>query len=272
VNGREIARGIIEELKKLPRPGKKLAAVLVGENEAARVFLQEKEKIARELGISFALVVLDENVSQDELARVVEQFSIDGTVGGIIIQLPLPPGINQAAVIEKLAVLKDIDNLTGRAPVAAPAVLVVQAILDWLPDRSEFKKFKSLKSLRVVVVGSKGFLVGRPVCRWLDKKRKERAKLEIRAVDVETKNLKPVLADADLVISGVGQAGLINPVWLKRGAGVIDFGYPPDFGSWKLEVGGWKPAFYTPTPGGTGPILVAGLWKNFFLLNNRFVL
>ena len=94
--------------------------------------------------------------------------------------------------------------------------------------------------------------------------------------DSGTKNLQEFLSDADLIITGVGKAGLIKPEWLKEGAGVIDFGYPADLNCTSPQDQGScgdkvfdNLLFYTPTPGGTGPILVAMLFKNFYTLNEK---
>jgi methylenetetrahydrofolate dehydrogenase (NADP+)/methenyltetrahydrofolate cyclohydrolase len=127
----------------------------------------------------------------------------------------------------------------------------------------------------VVVVG-RGFLIGKPISLWL---------LGQRAGDVTVvgKDLDfSALKTADLVITGVGKAGLITPTMLKPGAGVIDFGYQGGKGDFdpgkegaRADGGGGaggesesEIAFYTPTPGGTGPILVAKLLENFYTLNS----
>jgi len=146
---------------------------------------------------------------------------------------------------------------TGRSPIVLPAVGAVEEILKDL-------RFK-IQDLRVGVVGT-GFLVGKPIANWLTGKAKEIYIL--RSVsDFE------ILKQVDLVISGVGRAGIIKPEMLKDGAGVIDFGY--DDGKGDFDPGNIPDSkfqilkiWFTPTPGGTGPIVVAKLFENFYQIGS----
>ena len=253
IDGNNIAQQIIVELKKRSQPTKRLVAVLVGDNEGSLSFLQKKKDIAQELGIDFQLREFEQSITQEDLEEEIMKLSNDDSVGGIIVQLPLPTRLNRAEVIMKIVSAKDVDNLTGEATVLAPAVKVVQDIL----KEVNF----DLSGKTVAVVGSKGFLVGQPVIRWFGDQSLRVDNLKIKAADIETEDLKSFLADADLVISGVGKNNLINAEWLKEGAGIIDFGQPAD-----LNLNSRNLSFYTPMPGGTGPILVAELFKNFYKL------
>jgi methylenetetrahydrofolate dehydrogenase (NADP+)/methenyltetrahydrofolate cyclohydrolase len=259
VNGKKIAREIIDDLKKLPKPQKKLAAILVGENPASISFLKQKEKAAKELEIEFHLLQLPESVSEKDLILEINKLNRDENVGGIIIQLPLPEKFNRENVISSLSSEKDIDALTSHAKVLALPIGVVQEILEvvgW-----------SLSEKTVAVVG-RGMLVGKPIAEWLVGKCKE-----IMFFNRQT-GLSGI-EKADLVVTGVGKAGLIKPEMLKTGAGVIDFGFDMkngkisgDFDAYECQASGVKcqVSFYTPTPGGTGPILVAEIFKNFYRL------
>ena len=134
-----------------------------------------------------------------------------------------------------------------------PAVGVVETICK--------EQNYDLASRRVAIVGL-GLLVGRPIANWMMRKAKETILLH-RASDLS------LLKDADLVITGAGSAHLIKPEMLKNGASVIDFGYDSmhgDFDATALAPDDSHIAFYTPTPGGTGPILVAKLFENFYRL------
>ncbi len=254
IDGKKIAQEIIDELKTKPKPNKILAAVLVGDNPASFSFVKQKKRVADELGIEFKLYDLSSEISQGDLEEQIERLSNDERVGGIIAQLPLPKKFGRDSVLAKINPKKDVDNLTGEAGVEPPAVGVVKDILK--------KVGWDLDNKTVAVVGSKGFLVGQPVVRRLEHLQITGKNFNLKTSDIETKDLKGFLADADLIISGVGKKDLINPEWLRKGAGVIDFGYPPD-----LAGGDYKRlSFYTPTPGGTGPIIVAELFNNFYLL------
>lgn len=264
IDGKKIAQEIIEELKKRPKPEKFLAAILVGNDPASANFINQKKKTAEELGIDFRLYNFSEVLNNDELREEVGKIAEHGTCGGVIVQLPLPERINKSYVLNVVSREKDVDVIsersigafyTGRNPVLPPAAGTVEKIL-------EAKKV-DIQSSVVAVVGL-GFLIGKPISVWLMDKAKEVILLD-KFSDLSA------IKNADIVISGVGKAGLIDPKILKDGAGVIDFGYSvkDEKISSDLDVSGdlSKLSFYTPTPGGTGPILVAKLFENFYNLN-----
>ena len=266
IDGHVIAREIIEDLKKEEKPQKIFAAILIGEDPRSVSFLRQKEQVAKELGIDFRLYKLVPELGNDGLRQEVRQLVEKSSVGGAIIQLPLPEGVNPSYVLNAVPREKDVDVLTeralgafynGRNPVLPPAVATVKAIL----ARTGFK----LETADVAVVGL-GNLVGKPVSVWLTGKCKNLFLLR-RGSDLE------LLKRADLIVTGVGEAGLVKQDMLKPSAGVIDFGYyyfpdgevSGDFSSGSEE----QLSFYTPTPGGTGPILVAELFRNFYTLNSH---
>ena len=288
VDGKVIAQKIINELKQKPAPKKILAAVFVGMNPASESFLKIKEKTAQELGVNFQVFQLAEVVGQDEIEDKVRGLSRREDVGGIIVQLPLPRRFDREKILSLIDPKKDVDALGVNALVEAPVVGVVKEVLasvGW-----------ELTGKKIAIVG-KGRLVGQPIIKWLKNEQavSKHQSFKFKAADEETKNLPGFLAEADLVISGVGKkeggltrcynfassaesrreqscsTGLIKPEWLKEGAGVIDFGFPPDFDSSACDLPSAicdKLSFYTPTPGGTGPILVAKLFENFYKLNS----
>ncbi len=260
IDGRKIAGQIIAELKKRSIPDKELAAILVGENAASASFLRQKEKIAKELGVAFRLYNLQSDLSEGELIVELKKVILAERVGGVLIQLPLPAKYDREKILATLPPEKDVDDLTGRSVALPPAVAAVNTILQvtnyYLLDK-------------VVGVIGRGALVGRPVAGWLSGKCRE-------VIIFHTKTDFSRLKDCDLVISGVGKADLIRPEMLKTGAGVIDFGFgmvdgkiSGDFAaSLLLATSPNLLDFYTPTPGGTGPVLVAELFRNFYNLNN----
>jgi len=272
ISGSEIAKKIIDELKLKPKPEKILAVILVDSTSSPQVgsnssFLKQKEKIAKELGVDFRIYNFPEEIKNDDLRKEVSKIILLKKVGGIIVQLPLPPHLNPHYILNVIPREKDIDVLgeralgafyNGRNPVLPPAVAVVEEIL---------KTYTlNLKPLRVAMVGL-GFLVGKPISSWLIGKCPEIYLLD-EGSDFE------ILKQADLVISGVGKAGLIKPEMLKKDATVIDFGCNVvsgkicgDFETNQLINRSTNQLIYTPTPGGTGPILVAKIFENFYKLN-----
>lgn len=252
INGTKIAEEILMGLGRLPKPHKRMVAVLIGNDVASASFLKRKAAIAASLGVGFELVSFSGIEPQQDIENAIRSFAGDVSVGGIILQLPIPASYNRDALIAAIGIDKDVDNLSGRAEVASPSVLVVQEIL-----ASCGKKITDFKVIRII---GNGFLIGAPIARWcMD------AGVSYQIADIETPDLHNFVRDADLVISGVGSAGLIAVDWLQDNAGVIDFGFPADFDQAALVHNSERLGFYTPTPFGTGPILIAQLFKNFYI-------
>lgn len=264
IDGRKIAADILARLKAKLAPKKFLAAVLVGHDASSVSFLKQKEKAAKELGVDFRLYKFPVDIKQYALRDEVRKLAEHKTCGGVVVQLPLPDHINVQYVLNAIPREKDADVLgeralgafyAGRNPVLPPAVGVVEEII----VNCKLK----IENLNVAVVG-RGVLVGKPIAAWLtNKKVKELSVLG-------SKSDLGALKDADLVILGAGQARLVEPGMLKKGAGVIDFGYDGGRGDFdasnKSQISNLK-IWYTPTPGGTGPILVSKLLENFYKLN-----
>ena len=291
IDGKAIAENILNKLKAQPMPKKFLGAVLVGDDKSSISFLKQKEKAAKELGVDFRLYQFPREIKNDELRREVGKIAAHKTCGGVIIQLPLPEQLNQYYILNAIPKEKDIDVLSeralgafyaGRSEVLPPAVGTVEKIV----ENCQLK----IENYSVAIVGL-GLLVGRPVANWIMRRAKET--ILLRSVSDLT-----FLKQADLVITGVGSAGLITPEMLKDGAAVIDFGYgvldgkySGDLDTRPLQIENCSSAdlsaeilmkaetlmkadkvkinFYTPTPGGTGPILVAKLFENFYKLNGK---
>jgi methylenetetrahydrofolate dehydrogenase (NADP+) / methenyltetrahydrofolate cyclohydrolase len=272
IDGRKIAKEILERLATEPRPDKFMAAVLVGEDKSSVSFLAQKEKIAKQLGIDFRWYRFPIDIKNDELRGEVGDIAKHKTCGGVIVQLPLPEHLNWYYVLNAIPPEKDVDVLgdralgafyAGRSRVLPPSVGVVEEVLKSLGEHVEpdVAKFTKLEKSAVAVIGL-GLLVGRPISTWIMRRAKETFLLR------STSDLA-ILKQADLVISGVGKSGLITPEMLKDGAGVIDFGYDGGAGDFDGTTASAKVGFSTPTPGGTGPILVAKLFENFYKLNQN---
>lgn len=271
VDGRKIAAGITAGLKNVPRPKKYLAALLVGNDPDSASFVKIKQQTAKKLGWDFRLHhILPENLrkplAKDFLRKEVLRLAKPKNCGGLLVQLPLPDGIDKHYVLNAIPLNKDIDVLGERAigacynsrfPIRQPAVETAEEIIAYLGIK--------LEECRAAVVGL-GFLIGQPMALWLTGRTKELYLLDSRS------DLK-ILANTDIVITGVGRAGLIRPSMLKKNAVVIDFGWDTVNGKISGDLDTTDianfPITYTPTPGGTGPILVAKLFENFRKLNEK---
>lgn len=267
IDGKAVAEKIITELKTRPRPEKFFGAALVGANPASLNFLKQKEKIGKELGIDFRLHQLPVGVTTDELRKEIGRLAQPKNCGGFIVQLPLPESINKHYALNAIPKEKDVDFLseaalgmfyTGRSKIMPPSVATVDEIL-------KLKDY-NLRELKIVLTGA-GFLIGKPVGFWLQNR-----VAELTVIDEHAESLRRKLAEADIVISGAGVPNLFSAENLKEGALVIDFGFNRfgekivgDFSSSQAEE---KNISYTKTPGGTGPILVAKLYENFYALNS----
>jgi len=296
IDGKQIAEKIIDELRARPKPEKIFAAVLVGDNPQSKSFLLQKEKVAKELGIDFRLYKIPEPIggyTNDFLRKEVGKIALLKKVGGVIAQLPLPSQINAQYVLNIIPREKDVDVLGERAlgafyanrnQVLPPSVEVVKEIL----PATNYQ----LLTTKIAIIGA-GFLIGKPIAVWLMNQKVKELTIFEKGSDLAS----PAggLKNYDLVISGAGVAGLIKPEMLKDNATIIDFGYSPailrdsrtnadltqtdaeekklagDFNSnqienCKLKIENLK---YTPTPNGTGPILVAKIFENFYNLNSE---
>jgi len=270
VNGRKIADDILRRLEKKTTPRKTFGILLIGDDQSSLEVIRMKIKIAKRLGIQTDFTRLPHTATFRTVQKTITKILSTKNNGGLLLQLPLPKGLDRAKVLALIPSDKDMDVIgeeglklfhQDKNPLAPPAVGTVQEILK--------KERFPLEKKTVAVVGL-GLLVGRPIANWL----KGRAK-HLALYDAKRKFTS--LKDADLVVSGVGHGGLIKPTYLKKGVGIIDFGN--DFrsghlrGDFDAELLETKPelkkriGFYTPTPGGTGPIVIAKLFENFYKLN-----
>ncbi len=242
-------------MDRMPRPPRRMVAVLIGDDPASLSFLKKKEGAARAFDVDFELVRFSAGERQEAVVAALAALSADDTVGGIVLQLPVPEGYDRETLIRAIGVLKDVDNLSGMAGVTSPAVAAVRDILVSIG--------RDLGDYRAVRIIGNGFLVGAPIARFCA----ERG-IPYAVADIHTEDLRGFVQGGDLVITGVGKTGVVDPAWLKVSAGVIDFGFPPDFDQEKLAAAEGGLSFYTPTPFGTGPILIAKLFENFYFLNS----
>ncbi len=256
IDGKRIARTIFDELRAQPTPDKKMIAVVASDDPALARFLRLKGKFAAELGVLFELQTFSSRSTTDELCRAVKTFSDDPAVGAVIIELPLSRHIDARAVLNAVPPSKDPEGLSFGSLGLPPAAATVRTILDEL-------HVQDLQKKQATIVGA-GPLVGQPVAHWLEGRVKHVTVLRSSSTDEER---QAALCVADIIVTGVGKPALVTGTMITPGAIVIDFGYPAD-ADWKsIDAAG---GVVTPTPGGTGPILIAELFRNFYLQSNDF--
>lgn len=283
LSGETIARRILSDLKK--KKTKKvlsLAVIQVGEKEVSLKYVEEKRKVAKELGIIFHFVVLPLSVSQTKLEQMVKKIGKDLKVSGMIVQLPLPKKLNTQRVLDFIPTEKDVDVLSsvsfsdfalGTLPILPPTVAAIALLL------KETKR--KLEGSKVAVVGA-GRLVGLPIALWLSQQG-----ATISLIQKGTRNASQIISRADIIVSGVGKPSLITGKMVKKGAVVIDAGTSVEVRRKLTHAGGpakirsfWrgdvdqesvakKASFLTLVPGGVGPLTVACLFHNLYIVSNK---
>jgi methylenetetrahydrofolate dehydrogenase (NADP+)/methenyltetrahydrofolate cyclohydrolase len=239
-----------------------LAAVLVGEDPASRVYVRNKGKACVEAGMLSRQINLPASTSEKELLDLVAQLNADATVHGILVQLPLPDQIDESKVIEAISPEKDVD---GFHPVNAGRLLTGQSgfvpctpygILKLL----DYEKVE-LKGKHAVVVGRSN-IVGKPVALLLLARH-----ATVTLCHSRTQDLPGVVRTADVVVAAVGKAEMVRGSWIKPGAVVIDVGINrlPDgrlVGDVAFEEARAVAGKITPVPGGVGPMTITMLLHN----------
>jgi methylenetetrahydrofolate dehydrogenase (NADP+) / methenyltetrahydrofolate cyclohydrolase len=239
-----------------------LATILVGDDAASQVYVGSKERACREVGIESFGHRLPASTSQQDLLQLVGALGRDPRVHGILVQLPLPDGLDAQAVIEALPPVKDVDGLhpvsQGRLMAGQPGLrpctpLGVMRLLDEVGVR--------LRGARAVVVG-RSVLVGKPVSVLLLERHATVTMCHSRTAD-----LAGEVGRADVLVAAAGREGLIRGEWVRPGAVVIDVGINrgPDGkvrGDVEFGPAVERASHITPVPGGVGPMTVAMLLAN----------
>ena len=241
-----------------------LAAVLVGDDPASKVYVGMKHRQCESVGMLSRQIELPADTSQDDLEALVVDLNVDDAIDGILVQLPLPGHLDPRRVQELIAPDKDVDALNpytaGRLAIGDPTFLscTPYGVLELLADAGV-----DLVGARVTVVGRSN-LVGRPLANMLTLKGRDAT---VTIAHSRTKDLGAVCREADVVVAAAGQIGLITGEMVRPGAVVIDVGTnhdedgklvgDVDFAS-VSEVAG----AITPVPGGVGPMTVAMLLQN----------
>jgi len=261
----------IEQLKtKGIVPG--LGTLLVGNDPGSQSYVAGKHRDCAEVGIESIRVDLPADASAEDVRAAIEGLNANPAVTGYIIQLPLPAGLDENAMLELMDPDKDADGLhptnLGRlvlgvsGPINSPLPCTPAGIVEMLERYGV-----EISGKHVVVVG-RGLTVGRPLGLLLTRKGLDAT---VTLTHSRTRDLESYVKRADIVVAAVGVAGLIQPSWLKEGAAVLDVGITrvvnPETGKARL-VGDVAPeasevaGYLSPVPGGVGPMTRAMLLKN----------
>lgn len=265
----EVAAGVKKRVESgKSRPG--LATVLVGENPASQSYVKSKQKACLEVGIESFGYDLPATISQQDLEKLVGDLNADPRVNGILVQLPLPAGLDEEAVLKSISVEKDVDGFhpinigrlaqKGRDPLFVPCTPegVIYMLQQELP---------TLEGANAVVLGRSN-IVGMPVALLL-----VRANATVTICHSRSKNLPEIVRRADVLVAAVGKAEMVRGDWIKPGAVVIDVGInhvedtsrPRGYrlvGDVAYDEAVQVAGAITPVPGGVGPMTIAMLLRN----------
>ncbi|MBC2182071.1 bifunctional methylenetetrahydrofolate dehydrogenase/methenyltetrahydrofolate cyclohydrolase FolD [Listeria sp. FSL L7-0233] len=268
IDGKKLAKEIQEkvtnEVAELAKTGKKpgLAVVLVGDNQASRTYVRNKQKRTEEAGMKSVLIELPENVTEEKLLSVVEELNEDKTIHGILVQLPLPKHISEEKVIDTISYDKDVD---GFHPVNVGNLFIGKESFVPCTPAGIIELIKStgtqIEGKRAVVIGRSN-IVGKPVAQLL---LNENATVTI--AHSRTKDLPQVAKEADILVVATGLAKFVKKDYIKPGAIVIDVGMDRDennklCGDVDFDDVVEEAGFITPVPGGVGPMTITMLLAN----------
>lgn len=270
ISGKEIAAEIKSQIaadveKYAKQYGRKpnLVVVIVGEDPGSVSYVTGKTKAANEVGIDNQTICLKENTTEEELLALIRKLNEDNTVDGILIQLPLPKGIDEDKVILTLSAEKDVD---GFHPLNVAALWQKRpCLLPCTPKGIiELMKRKGIEisGKRAVVIGRSN-IVGLPVAKLLTDEN-----ATVTVCHSRTKNLAEVCSQADILVPALGKPKFVKENMVKEGAVVIDVGVNRDPDTGKLcgdvdfDAVSPKTSYITKVPGGVGPMTIACLMQN----------
>ena len=268
IDGKELAKKIRGNLKieneKLIQKGiqAKLAVILIGNDSASKIYVKNKSKACVDVGIEFEEILLDESTTMQKLLDIIDKLNNRKDINGILLQSPIPKGLNIQEAFEEIDYRKDVD---GFNPINVGKLMIGQ---DCFVSCTPFGIIKMLEEYNIPIEGKHAVVIGRsnivgkPLSQCLLNKN-----ATVTICHSRTKNLAEYTKTADILISAVGKVNLVTKDMVKDGATVIDVGMNRDekgklVGDVDFENVKEKAAYITPVPGGVGPMTIAMLMNN----------
>jgi methylenetetrahydrofolate dehydrogenase (NADP+) / methenyltetrahydrofolate cyclohydrolase len=228
----------------------KLASILVGNDPASQLYVNLKKKAAERIGAEVDIYLIKENSKLEDLILLIKTLNEDGTVQGIMIQMPIPGDLGKAKdeIVDTISPEKDVDGLRSDSHFLHPTSKAVIQVIN------EAKKEVELPDSKVVVVGATG-MVGKPLVQELKAQYYEVVECDSKTLDLKEKTLQ-----ANVLISVTGVPNIIKEDMVSPGAIVIDVGSPKG----DVEFSGVSKgaSFISPVPGGIGPVTISCLLEN----------
>ncbi|EMJ66671.1 MULTISPECIES: bifunctional methylenetetrahydrofolate dehydrogenase/methenyltetrahydrofolate cyclohydrolase FolD [Leptospira] len=250
----EIRREIEErKTKNLRIP--KLATILVGNNPASETYVSMKIKACHGVGMGSEMIRLEEQTTTEELLSVIDKLNADPNIDGILLQHPSPPQIDERAAFDRISFRKDVDGVTTLS--FGKLSMGVETYLPCTP----YGMVLLLKEHGINVSGKNAIVVGRspilgkPMAMLLTE-----MNATVTLCHSKTQNLPEIVRKADIVVGAVGKPEFIKADWISKGAVLLDAGYNPgNVGDIEISKAKNYSSFYTPVPGGVGPMTIAVL-------------
>ena len=268
IDGKKEAQLLRDEIKKeielLKSKNNKvpgLTVILIGDFVPSQIYVKNKERNAKEVGINSDIIRYAKDVSEQEVLKKIKELNNNEAVSGILVQLPLPPQINKEKIINAINPLKDVDgfhpinvgNLSSGYNATVPCTPLGCLLL--------IKKIEPNLSGKHAVIIGRSNLNGKPMAQLLLKEN-----CTVTIVHSKTKDLKTECLKADILVAAVGVPNLVKSDWVKKDSIVIDVGInkvgDKIVGDVEFETVKEKAKAITPVPGGVGPMTIACLLKN----------
>jgi len=268
IDGKEVSamikESVAQQTKELVSNGikPKLAVVIVGDDSASRVYVNNKKKACEVVGFESVEYALSKDTTQEELLKLIEKLNNDKSVNGILCQLPLPKQIDEEAIITAISPLKDVDVF--HAENVGHIMIGNYTFLPCTPAGvMELLKSENIEieGKNCVIIGRSN-IVGKPMSMLLLQKNGT-----VTICHSKTKNLKEITKSADILVAAIGVAKFVTADMIKPGAVVIDVGMNRDengklCGDVDFDDVKQTASYITPVPGGVGPMTIAMLMQN----------
>lgn len=262
IDGKEIAQQILNNLKRRIEELRTknivshLHIITLTTDEASQAYVGQKKKKGEEIGVNITVENLSDQTTTQNLSEKIERLNQDPSVHGIIVQRPLPAKVDEDLIVRAISPDKDVDGFRPDSKFDPP---VAEAVLEILKNANI--NSGDLKNKKIAVVG-KGITAGGPIIRTLEKNG-----IKPAIISSQTHNREEILKNSDIVIGAVGKPNVIKKEDLKKGVILIGVGmYRGEDGKFHSDYDEEEikniASFYTPTPGGVGPVNVAMLLSN----------
>lgn len=272
-----------------------LSVILIGDDPASVTYVGQKQKVADEIGVKLSVIRKQKTKNKEQIINIVKKLNYDPLVHGIIIQRPLPLDIDKEELNKLVVPEKDIDGFHPNSPFTPPVASAVLKIIEWVskdccsnmesPLKQNYcQPFKSwLKEKKILVIG-RGETAGKPIADTLKK-----MSIPFTIAHSKTENLKELCLASDIIISCVGKSNIVRlssdsphngspivrPLMISNKTILLGVGLHSENGKLQTDYDQEeikeKAAYYTPVPGGVGPVNVACLFENLLLSVKSFM-